>query len=175
MTGSYLRGHDLAVSLPPRWEGRIYLRSTPPAQLPEDDTTLRLAGVGWPGERPHPVMHLANFALPAGRGDFGTGAVEIMGPRHVFIALLEFGDECLGTALYEHQGLPRPRPDDFHPAMLQRRLPGEAGFQAFFTENARPMCLFVVLGSYEQRHRLCPQVHTVLDAVTLGARKVDVR
>jgi hypothetical protein len=126
--------------------------------------------VGWPGERPHPVVHLANFALPAGRGDFGTGAVEIMGPRHVFVSLLEFGSECLGTALYARQGMPRPKPDDFSPATLQRRLPGQAGYQAFFTANGRPMCLFVVLGSYEQRHRLCPLVHHVLDAVEVTPR-----
>ena len=40
------------------------------------------------GERTYSVLHVANFALPAQVADYGGGAVERMGPSHVFIALL---------------------------------------------------------------------------------------
>lgn len=38
-----------------------------------------------------PVLHLANFALPEGRGDYGSGAVEVMRGGNVFIALVVVG------------------------------------------------------------------------------------
>jgi hypothetical protein len=110
-------------------------------------------------------MHLANFALPTTRGDFGSGAVEIMGARQIFLALLEFGPECLGTALYEPRGVPRPTPAQFNPNGLQRRVAGQSGFQRFFTEQNRPMCLYVVLGSHREAATLCAEVTAVLDRI----------
>ncbi|MGI8665292.1 MAG: hypothetical protein ACR2N4_04580 [Jatrophihabitans sp.] len=155
-----LTGYGLGVALPGQWEGRIYQR--PVAVAP-----ARTAG--WSTERSHPVMHLANFALPAGRGDFGTGAVERMGAQHVFIALLEFGADCLGSALYAPRGFPTVQPQHFNPNALQRRIAGQAGYQHFFTERDRPLCLYVVLGAHRQAAARCGQINQVLQQIEVSA------
>ncbi len=157
-----LAGHGLAAGLPPRWEGRIYRRAVAEGAGP---LRRQPAATGWPGELTHPVLHLANFALPASRGDYGTGAVERMGSGNVFIALLEFGPDCLGTALYSPVGLPRLAAGQFNPNGLQRRVPGQAGFQHFFTEAGRPFCLYVVIGSHREAVPLTRQVNEVLDQI----------
>lgn len=157
--GKRLTGHGLGVGLPARWEGRIYRRVVTPGQPGKQHA------FGWPGELSHPILHLANFALPAARGDFGTGAVELMGSEHMFVALLEFGADCLGTALYAPVGVPRVRPGQFSPNGMQRRVAGQAGFQHFFTEANRPFCLYVVIGSHRQAVPLAKQVNAVLSQI----------
>ena len=153
-----LRGYGLNVRLPQRWEGRVYQRPAPSGAA---------AAVG---EQVHPVLHLANFALPPDRGDYGTGAVETMGAGDIFIALLEFGSDCLGTALFAPVGRPHPRPEQFDPNALQRRVAGQAGFQAFFTETNRPLGLYVVLGSYRAARTLCAEANRLLDGVEVERR-----
>jgi hypothetical protein len=149
--------HGLRVVLPERWEARLYRREAL-AGAPED-------------EAHHPVLHLGNFALPPGRGDFGSGAVEIMRPEHAFVSLLEYDREEAGTALF---AAPRPRLGvaDFAPNALQRRLPGQLGCQRFFTENGRPFCLFVVLGSERHAAALVREVQLVLDQMEVAGDSV---
>ena len=159
-----LTGHGLAVGLLPRWEGRIYRRAIDAGT----GQPGRLQATGWPGELTHPVLHLANFALPASRGDYGTGAVELMGPEHLFVALLEFGPDCLGTALYAPVGIPRIRPGQFNPNGMQRRVAGQAGFQHFFTEAGRPFCLYVVIGSHREAVQLTKQANAVLEQIEVS-------
>jgi hypothetical protein len=113
-------------------------------------------------------MHAANFALPAIRGDFGSGAVDRMRRDDVLVALLEFDPPSARTALFANHGVPRPRTDDFHPAQLQRVLPGQSGAQWFFNTGDRAFCLYVVLGSHHRRVRLVPHVHDLLDRLTIG-------
>jgi hypothetical protein len=172
----------LDVRLPRRWEGRIYCRETPTAEFdPERDAapghaqrpllsgTPARGANGWRGERPHPVLHLGTFALPPSRGDYGSEAVEVMRADDVFVALLEFGADEAGSALFAARGMPRPRADEFSPAALQRRLRGQSGLQRFFTEGKRAFCLYVVLGSHSRRAQLVPEVHELLDGIGLGA------
>ena len=164
-----LSGHGIAVGLPPRWEGRLYRRTIgePDGAAPARASASRSqpAATGWPGELSHPILHLANFALPASRGDYGTGAVERMGPDNVFLALLEFGPDCLGTALYSPAGLPRLTPGQFSPNGMQRRVAGQAGCQHFFTEGNRPFCLYVVIGSHRRAVALTEQANEVVDQI----------
>lgn len=161
-----LTGHGLSVGLLPQWEARIYRRTVAAAA----SATPRLAphATGWPGELSHPIMHLANFPLPAARGDYGTGAVERMGPQHIFLALLEFGPDCLGSALYAPVGLPRLAPGQFNPNGMQRRVAGQAGCQHFFTEANRPFCLYAVIGSHRQAVPLTKQVNAVLEQIEVA-------
>jgi hypothetical protein len=147
--------HGLRVTLPDRWEARLYRRDA--TDGPEFAAATESAG-----ESNNPVLHLANFALPPGRGDFGTGAVEVMGPAHAFVSLLEYDAEEAGQALFATQGRPRLTLRDFAPNALQRRLPGQLGCQKFFTENGRPFCLYVVLGSRHQADQLIAEVERVL-------------
>lgn len=170
MTDTPLTGFGFTVLLPDGWEGRIFRRPTPgdaftPANRASADPDV--GADGWLGERPRAVVHLANFPLPPDRGDYGSGAVELMDERHCFISLVEFGGECRGTALYGSVGVPRPQPQQFGPNALARRIAGQTGVQLFFTESSRPLCLYVVLGSDRDVPTSCSRVNQVLDRVTV--------
>ena len=143
--------HRLAVDTPRGWDARIYRRQQSEA-----------------GEMSYPVMHAANFPLPGIRGDYGSGAVDRMRHDDVLVVLLEFDQPSAQTALFANRGMPRPRADDFHPAQLQRVLPGQSGGQWFFNTGDRAFCLYVVLGSHHRRARLLPHVHDLLDRLAIG-------
>jgi hypothetical protein len=148
--------HGLRLALPDRWEARLYRR------VDADDS--------WADESVNPVLHVANFALPPKRGDFGTGAVEVMRPHHAFLALVEYDADEAGAALFAARGPARPQLSDFAANALQRRLPGQLGCQRFFTERGRPFCLYVVLGSRRHAETLLGEVHAVLDGLEVGLR-----
>lgn len=181
---SLLNGWGIQADLPSGWEGRITHRAAPsaasssvdpPAGVPGAAAPLRgdppVGSDGWPTEQMHPVVHLANFPLPPNRGDYGSGAVERMGAADALIVLFEFGPESLGTALFRPRGLPRTvRPVDFSPNALQRRLPGQLGFQTFFTEAGRTFSLYVVLGAQRNATPLCNSCTTTLSATRIEAR-----
>jgi len=158
-----LSGYGITTDLPPGWEGRITKRATP--VLAHDG---RIGPRGAPGEVPRPVVHLANFALPEQRGDFGSGAVDLMGSGHVFMALFEHGAGSVGQALFAADGLPVLRPRMFDPSGLQKVIPGQAGCQRWFTTAGRAFCLYVVLG----RHAEAPALTTKANA-TLAATRIE--
>lgn len=140
-----ISSHGLTVDVPSGWDARIYRR------------------VAEAGATTHPVMHAANFPLPAERGDFGSGAVELMGPDHVLVVLIEFHAAAASTATFTQQGFPtRLDPSAFDPAGLQRMLPGQSGFQRFFSHKGRPFCLYVVLGSHARRSVLVSEAERLL-------------
>lgn len=155
-----LTGHGLRVLLPPRWEARLYLR-----EWREDGP--HPAAYGHPEESRNPVLHVANFPLPPGRGDFGTGAVEVMGAEHAFLALLEYDRAEAGRPLFAARGLPRLAARDFASNALQRRLPGQLGCQRFFTVRGRAFCLYAVLGSRQHASRLVREIDGVLAGITV--------
>lgn len=159
-----LTAHGLAVDLPARWEGRLYVRSTAQRAF------AHAAAFGHPDERPNPVLHLANFALPGGRGDYGTGAVETMRDDHVFLALVEFDAEQAGRPLFAARGLPRLTVRDFAPNQLQRRIAGQLGCQRFFTERGRAFCQYTVLGSQRHADQLVRQMHEVIAGIEVAPR-----
>ena len=165
-----IEGHGLRPDLPPGWEGRVYLRETPTAHYVGHPANTRAGAVGWSGERPNPVLHLANFALPPGRGDFGTGAVELMGPTHVFVSLFEYGAEEAGTPLFAATTIPRPHAREFAAGALQRRLAGQGGWQRFFTVRGRAFCLYVVIGALHRARELAPQAAEAISALEVAAR-----
>ena len=89
--------------------------------------------------------------LPAARGDFGSGVVELPGPDDVFVSLFEYDEQDAGKVLFAAQGLPVPRPADFSTAVLQRTQLGHSGAQFFFSVEQRLFCLHAVLGSHARR------------------------
>ena len=120
------------------------------------------------GEATYPVAHVATFALPTERGDFGGGAIELMGTSDVFLALVEFDPASARTALFGTAGVrPTLAPADFSPNQLQRVLPPRSGRQYFFTEAGRPFCLFAVLGQHSQRVDLVPVAQQLLDGIAI--------
>ncbi len=145
-----LVGQSISVQLPSGWDGHIYRR-------PQTDQAKTFA-----------VLHAANFPLPPDRGDFGSNAVELMGPDHILVVLFEYDPASASTPMFSGKGPPVPlSPDQFSPTMLQRTLPGQAGTQAFFSEQGRALCLYVVLGSYDNRARLVPVVNSVLQSLNI--------
>ena len=168
-----LSAHGITTDLPAGWEGRITRRRRPTmvaASPTPDEAATRAAPagpVGAPGEVPGPVVHLANFALPEDRGDFGSGAVDLMRSGQVFVTLFEYGPESVGQALFTHQGIPTLRPRMFSPTSLQRTISGQAGCQRFFTEANRAFCLYVVLGRHAEAASLVKKANTVLAATTI--------
>ena len=150
-----LSAHGIAAPLPDGFEGRIFIRP-------------RIAG-----EVPCPVAHFATFMLPADVGDFGGGAVTLMGPDDIFAALFEYGPESAGTRLFARQGMPRSLgPSDFRPTVLRRGLGGQSGTQWFFTEAGRPFTLYAVLGSHARRGALVPRVNGLLADVEIHPQPV---
>jgi len=142
--------HGIRAGLPVGFEGRIFTRQG--------------SGI----EVANPVAQFATFALPAEVGDFGGGAVNLMGDRDVFVVLFEYGRDSVGTRLFAHPGLPRVlTTDHFQPHVLRRGLTGQSGTQWFFTDSGRPFTLYVVLGSHARRSALVPRVNQLLAGLTV--------
>lgn len=156
--------HGITLALPAGWDARIEVRNDGVTQA-----AITASGAPVTALRSRPVAHLANFGLPAARGDFGSGAVELMGDRDVFVVLFEHEPAATQTALFRTHGLPRSLTlRDFEPATLRRGIAGQSAHQAFFQEQGRAFCLYVVLGSHARRARLVPLVNRVLATVQLG-------
>lgn len=149
---SVLRAAGISVELPPGWDGGI----AEPAVL--EDGAVRRS-----------VTHLASFALPEQRGDYGGGAVQRMGWGDVLIVLLEFDPASTAQPLFRLNGLPRTlRASDFGRDTLQRRIEGQGGCQIFFQEAGRAFCLYVVVGSHVDRADLIPTVNDVLTRIQIA-------
>jgi hypothetical protein len=147
--------HGITSQLPAGFEGRIFVRSS---------------AVGMT----YPVAQFGTFPLPDDIGDFGSGAVSLMGPTDVFATLFEYGPESVGTALFARPGRPiRLTPADFAPTVLRRGIPGQSGTQWFFTEAGRPFSFYAVLGSHGLRDLLVPRVNDVLGSLTLRSTVSD--
>lgn len=149
-----VQAHGLEVVLPHGYEARIFRRSAVA------------------GERSNPVGHFGTFPLPTDAGDFGAGAVNLMGPGDVFVVLFEYGPESLGRALFARRGMPRTLgPEHFAPFRLRRGLGGHSGTQWFFEEAGRPFTLYAVLGSHAERQLLVPRLNQLLSGVRFHPRK----
>ena len=145
-----ISAHGIAAQLPSGFEGRIFVRSAP-------------VGVSYP------VGQFATFTIPDDVGDFGSGAVSLMGPDDVFATLFEYGPESLGTALFSPQGRPASfSPGDFSPVRLRRGIPGQSGTQRFFTEADRPFSFYAVLGSHVRREYLVPSVNALIASLAIS-------
>lgn len=167
-----IRAHGIRVAPPEGWEAQ--LRVLEPSMPGEEGPELRSAAVL--DERgdvrraaPRTNLHVANFALPRERGDFGGGAVELMGMRNAFISLVEYEDNLAGVGLFAREGVPRRiRPEEFDPQGLQRTIAGQAGVQRFFTAGGRAFCLYVVLGGHRMARVITPAINEVLETLEVG-------
>ncbi len=152
-----IAAHGVGVGVPRGWE----------AELGVLEEELDIAA---PGELslssvapPRVLLHLANFALPAQRGDYGSGAVEMMDAGSVLIIVLEFDRASASTVLFGAEGVPRGvHPDDFSTNGLQRPHKNQSGVQRFFHVGDRAFCLYVVLGSHRARNLLVAEANRLL-------------
>jgi len=159
-----LSSGGVSVGLPSGWEGEIFNRA------PARGGRSLVDPLGTPspdGEIARNVIHLANFALPTERGDFGSGAVELMNSGALLVILFEHGPESVDTPLFARSGIPQLTANEFHPQQMQRTLQGQSGRQIFFNEAGRAFCLYVVLGSHRQREVLVPLVNEVLASLEI--------
>jgi hypothetical protein len=138
----------MQVELPPGWEGAV--TSGDFRELSD-------------GARRPTVMHIASFPLPPQRGDWGSGAVQLMRKTDEFMDLFEYLPEQAGTPLFSDNEVPRQLdPSEFDETALQEMRRGQGGLQRFFTYRGRAFCLYVVLGSHLDRKDLVPRVNEVL-------------
>jgi hypothetical protein len=138
----------LSVTPPTGWEASIYRR--PPAG----------------GERTFPIIHAATVPIPAVRGDYGGGLVELLGPDDVFVSVLEFGPDAAGSALFQSlDAVPGLTPDVYRPRQLQRTIMGQAGVQRFFTVGGRAFCLYSVIGSVANRIPLTARANQLIGSL----------
>lgn len=162
-----LSDHGLAVEVSRGWDARIFRRPESTASVP--------AAPGAPSPAPlsgwtEPILHLANFPLPENRGDYGSGAVNVMGADHVFVALVEFGPASADTEMFSVRGMPSFRPGDLTRQTMQRPIPGMAGAQRFFHTSNRAFCLYAVIGSFSRRSLAAPVLNRALSGITIGPR-----
>jgi hypothetical protein len=122
-----------------------------------------------------PVLHACTRTMPAARGDFGTGVVDLLGPDDIFVALVDYGPEVADQGLFERQGMPRLAPSQFAPNRLQRPLPGMSAAQHFFSSGGRAFCLFTVLGSHARRMASVPRAAQLIKTVHITDRDTLVR
>lgn len=154
--------NGIGVDVPPGWDAQIRPagRSGPAATDRQAETLP--AGVG-------SVLHTASFALPAERGDYGSGAVEVMGGSDILICVLEHEPEATTTALFRTEGVPALDATQFSPQSMQRAVAGMAGAQHFFQVQGRPFCLYVVIGSWHTRGPLVRTAAGVVRTLDLTA------
>jgi hypothetical protein len=146
-------GQNVSVALPAGWEGEI-------------SNGLQLLSDG--AVRPT-VAHLANFPLPPGRGDFGSGAVELMQPGDALVVLFEYDRSSADRSLFKAAGPPRAlTAADFNPETLHSPVPAMSGVQRFFNHRGRAFCLFVVVGSHLDRADVLPQINAVLSGIEIS-------
>jgi len=144
----------IEVEVPGGWECRI-----------------RQAGTNEVAETVLPVVHAATVPLPADRADYGGGVVERLGDGDVFVSLVEFGAEAVGSKLYPVvNSIPLVSQSMFHPFQLQRRISGQAGTQVFFTYAGRAFCLYVVLGSFARRVALAGRANELIRGMSIGGQ-----
>lgn len=156
-----LTADGITVDLPVGWDGEIY-RRTPDAAFDQD-----LAPEA-EGETVGAVLHIANFPMPKGRGDFGSGAVEIMRRQDLLIVLFEYDRASADTVLFGNKLRLPISADDFDPNRLQRPLPGQGGVQVFFNASGRAFCLYIVVGSFRLRAPLVQHANEVLRSLKLS-------
>jgi len=159
VTARRLRAHGLSVAVPPGWHARIDRRVE--ASVVAPGTTVPISGTV------HPVLHLSTVPLPARRGDYGSGVVDIMGRNDIFVCLAEFDAEAGATELFANGELPLVRAVDFSPTAQQRVIPGMCGTQRFVNVGGRAFCLYVVLGSWRGRAGLVPLANRAITAIDL--------
>jgi hypothetical protein len=162
ITTRRLDAHGLSCAVLPGWDIRIEQRQQSTVMAPASDLPM--------GGYVHPILHAATSPLPAARGDYGSGYVETMTARDVFVCLGEFDHEAGAEAMFDDGAPASVQSGDFHPDAQQRVIAGMCGTQRFFTSNGRAFCLYIVLGSWLQRARLVPVANSFLSTIRIAPR-----
>jgi hypothetical protein len=158
----------VTVDLPRGWEGQVRRAGAGSsaeartASVTDDDGGGSADGHGV-------VLHAATFALPAERGDYGSGAVEAMGGSDVLVCVLEHEPAAVDTPLFRRVGIPHLSASMFSPQTMQRTIAGMAGAQQFFQVAGRAFCLYVVIGSWRTRGPLVRAAAEVVSSLEISS------
>jgi hypothetical protein len=158
-----LAAHGISVVVPRGWDARIFRRAESPVAAAPGVDAWDVPRSGFTA----PILHLASFGLPDDRGDYGSGAVDVMAGDDVFLALVEFGPESVGTPMFAHAGLPRLRGRDITAASMQRPAPHRGGVQHFCTVSGRAFCCYAVVGSLARRSALAGVLDDALAGIAI--------
>jgi hypothetical protein len=150
--------YGLTVEAERGWETRVFRRE--PGDV--DEVT-------------HPVLHACTRPLPAARGDFGSGVIDLLGADDVFVSLIDYGTEVADQGLFARQGRPALRPSQFATNRLARSYPGVSAAQHFFSEGGRAFCLFVVLGAHSRRMATVPRAQAMVRSVRVASKTEMLR
>ena len=147
-----LRGHGLALTVHDGWEARIWMPDLPP-----------------PAEN-HPVVRLANFALPLTKDTYAEDVADALRPGRVVASLAEFSPSLADRGLYAPQGVPGLDVADLDPRAVQWQAPGRAGLQRFFSEQGRAFSLYVIARSGPGLDRAMGELTSQLDGFVVEPR-----
>ena len=148
---STLQSHGLTLAVHHGGEARIWMPDLPP-----------------PAEN-HPVVRLANFALPLTKNTYAEDVADALRVGQVVASLAEFSPTLADTGLYEPRGVPDLVPDDLDPRAVQRQAPGRAGVQRFFSEHGRAFSLYVVARRGPGLDRAIHELAAQLRGLTVAA------
>ena len=155
-----LRAHGVGVEVPTGWEAEL--------STVEEDSLIE--GAVSYSRTPRVLLHAANFALPVERGDYGSGAVEIMDSGSVLVVVMEFDKASASTALFAQEGSPASLGGhDFSTQQLQRPQRNQSGAQRFFHVGNRAFCVYVVLGSHLLRAVLVQEANRIIRGLDFDA------
>ncbi len=157
-----IAAHGLSCAVLPGWDIRIERRVESPVPVPGSTEPM--------GGHTQPILHAGTSALPARRGDYGSGYVELMTAGDVFVCLGEFDPQDGLEDMFDSGMTPPLQSGDFHPDAQQRVIPGMCGAQRFFTTRRRAFGLYVVLGSWLQRGPLVARANELLATVQIESR-----
>ncbi len=151
-----------AETAPPRPLASLGLRVELPAGF---DGLIRRSGG-------RAVLHAANAELPpAGADDLAGELVERIPADGVVIALVEMGDDVLGSVLYANEGVPEISAAQIAPGVASGPIPeGAGGVQRFFTAAGRPFLLYVAVGSVADAEDLVAGANRVLGTLRIAPR-----
>ncbi len=149
---STLSGHGLALTVHDGWEARIWMPDLPS-----------------PAEN-HPVVRLANFALPLTKNTYAEDVADGLRGGEVVASLAEFSPTLAGRGLYASRGVPDLDPGDLDARAVQRQGPGRAGVQRFFSEHGRAFSLYVVARRGPGLERAIHELTVQLRGLIVAAR-----
>jgi hypothetical protein len=116
-----------------------------------------------------PIVHVCTLPLPDGRGAFGGGLVQYLGPSDCFMALVEYLKSDDATLFDARTEVPTNLSErSFKFNILQRTLEGQGGCQLFFGKSGRYFSLYIVLGDITQAPQLLPEINGVLASIEIS-------
>jgi hypothetical protein len=146
-------GYGMSVAVPDGWNAVIWTR----AGDPDSETPTKA----------YPVLQLCTQPIPEFAGTYGSGVTDQLKSGDAFIAVAEVAASDKATIFTPIEKMFALEAGDFHPAILQRTIQGQAGCQYFFQLGARNFNFVAVLGDYQTEKAMIPAMNEILTSISL--------